>query len=240
MAVTAEDLKKLSPRVKAVLVFFACLLVAYFYYFFYLQSAWEKKGNLESKLSELQQDIAAKQKIAAEKDKYVRELKKLRETFQLALTKLPDKKEIPGLFESVSVAGRNSGIEFLLFEPVFVAPLKDDKKDKGNKERRKAGSDPKDGEPAPSDEKFYTDIPIRVKVLGSFQNTLEFFDKISKLPRIINVENLTLGDRNEGKGGKGKKDMGSEIITTCVIKTYMFLDKGGLEEKGSGDVQTKK
>lgn len=239
MAITAEDLKKLSPRMKAALVFFTCLLVAYFYYFFYLQGALEKKGNLESKLSVLQQDIVAKKKIAAEKDKYIKELKKLREDFQLALTKLPDKKEIPGLFESVSLAGRNSGIDFLLFEPVFVSAVKvDEKKDKDKKEKRKAGSDQQDSAPSPADEKFYTDIPIKVKVLGSFQNTLEFFDKISKLPRIINVENLNLGDSQETKGMKVGK--GTGIVTTCVIKTYMFLDKEGLGEKGSGDVQAKK
>jgi len=80
MAITAEDLKKLSPRMRAAVVFFACLLVGYFYYFFYLQSALEKKGRLESRLSELQQDIAAKKAIAAQKDTYIRQLKKLKRT----------------------------------------------------------------------------------------------------------------------------------------------------------------
>jgi type IV pilus assembly protein PilO len=232
MAITAEDLRKLSPRMKAVLVFFACLLVAYFYYFFYLQTALDKKGNLEDKLAELKQDIAAKQKIAAEKDNYIRDLKKLKETFQLALTKLPDKKEIPGLFESVSLAGRNSGVDFLLFEPLPVI-IRTDAEKKAQSKGKLAASD-KEEKTSPEDEKFYTDIPIRVKVSGSFQNTLEFFDKVSKLPRIINVENLVLGER---KATKGK---GNDIITTCVIKTYMFLDKEKSSEKGSNDAQAKK
>lgn len=227
MAITADDLKKLSPRMKVGLVFFVCLLVAYFYYFFYLQAALERKGTLESKLAELRQDVAAKQKVAAEKDKYIRDLKKLRETFQLALTKLPDKKEIPGLFESVSVAGGNSGINFLLFEPLPVI-IRTDAEKKGNDE----GGD-KGGKAKPEDEKFYTDIPISVKVSGTFQNTLEFFDKVSKLPRIINVENLVLGERKQAKGKE------NEIITSCVIKTYMFLDKEKSSEKGSGDAQAR-
>lgn len=231
MAITAEDLKKLSPRMKAVLVFFVCLLVAYFYYFFYLQAALAEKGNLEDKLAELKKDAAAKQKVANERDKYIHDLKKLRETFQLALTKLPDKKEIPGLFESVSLAGRNSGVDFLLFEPLPIIIRTDAEKKAQNKERSASGD--KGSKPNPEDEKFYTDIPISVKVSGSFQNTLEFFDKVSKLPRIINVENLVLGER---KATKGK---GDEIITTCVIKTYMFLDKEKSSEKGSDDAQAK-
>lgn len=85
-----------------------------------------------------------------------------------------------------------------------------------------------------SNEKFYIDIPIKVKVLGTFQNTLEFFDKISKLPRIINVEDLTLSLNKEGKD---KKD--NEIVTTGVIKTYMFLGSESVEEKGSSNEQAK-
>lgn len=231
MAITAEDLKKLSPRMKLGLVFFVCLLVGYFYYFFYLQTALEKKGNLESKLSELKQDVAAKQKVAAEKNKYIHDLKKLKETFQLALTKLPDKKEIPGLFESVSVAGRNSGIDFLLFEPLPVI-IQNNAEQKG-KNQAKLGTGDKGDQAKPEDVKFYTDIPISVKVSGTFQNTLEFFDKVSKLPRIINVENLVLGDRKQTKGKE------NEIITSCIMKTYMFLDKEKSIEKGSSDAQAK-
>lgn len=239
MAITAEDIKKLSPRMKAGLVFFACLLVGYFYYFFYLQSALEKKGNLERKLSELQQDINEKQKIAVKKNAYIRQLNKLKEDFNTALTKLPDQKQIPGLVESVSMAGRNSGVEFLLFEPILVAPDKADKT-KEKKEKSKEGSKSQEDKAAPSDEKFYVDIPIKVKVLGTFQNTLEFFDKISKLPRIINVEDLTLS-LSQGKETKETKDRKSnEIITSGVIKTYMFLGNDSLEEKGSDDVQAKK
>ena len=243
MAITAEDLKKMSPRMKAVLVCVACLLLAYFYYFFYLQTALEKKGNLEKKLTELKQEVVAKQKIASEKDKYIRELKRLKENFQVALTKLPNEKEIPDFLESVSLAGRNSGIEFLLFEPVPIAPIKvDDKKgkDKAGKDKQKTSTGEKEGDGVQGSEQFYTDIPIKVKISGSFQNILEFFDKISKLPRIINVENLTLGDRKESKK-KGAQVAGNDIITTCTIKTYMFLDKAKDDgkEKGNDDVKEK-
>ena len=82
MAITAEDLKKLSPRVKAILVICACLLIGYVYYFMYLQTALEKKQTLAAQLVELQKDVEAKQAIAAQKDKYERELKTLRGNLQ--------------------------------------------------------------------------------------------------------------------------------------------------------------
>ena len=132
---------------------------------------------------------------------------------------MPDKKEIPGLIEAVSEAGRNSGIDFLLFEPLPVVPV----------------MNVKQGAKGAGNEKFYSDIPIKVKISGTYQNTFDFFDKVSKLPRIINVEDLTLGERKESKSGE------DEIITSCTIKTYMFIDKTGDQEntKGSDNVQAK-
>ncbi len=228
MAITTEDLKKLSPRMKAVLVFCACLLVAYFYYFFYLQAALEKKGTLDSQLTQLKQDVEQKEKIAAQKGKFIQELKNLKGAFQVALTKLPDKMEIPGLFESVSLAGRNSGIEFLLFEPVPVSPMKKEE-GKGKDKNKKPG----EGENAADEDVFYRDIPIKVKIMGSFQNTLEFFDKVSKLPRIINVENLAMDNKKDNKVKEGS------IVTSCVIKTYMFLDKDNSDKTGGSNAQAK-
>jgi len=229
MAISAEDLKKLSPRMKAVLVFCACLLVAYFYYFFYLQAAMEKKGTLDSNLIQLKQDVEAKEKIASQKNKFIQELKNLKGTFQVALTKLPDKMEIPGLFEAVSLAGRNSGIEFLLFEPVPVSPIKkEDAKEKDKDKDKKLGK----GENVADNNKFYTDIPIKVKIVGSFQNTLEFFDKVSKLPRIINVENLALDNKKDAKAKES-----SVLTTSCIIKTYMFLEKDNSDKTGGSDAQ---
>jgi len=228
MAITTEDLKKLSPRMKAVLVFCACLLVAYFYYFFYLQAALEKKGTLDSRLTQLKQDVEQKEKIAAQKGKFIQELKNLKGAFQVALTKLPDKMEIPGLFESVSLAGRNSGIEFLLFEPVPVSPMKKEE-GKGKDKNKKPG----EGENAADEDVFYRDIPIKVKIMGSFQNTLEFFDKVSKLPRIINVENLAMDNKKDNKVKEGS------IVTSCVIKTYMFLDKDNSDKTGGSNAQAK-
>jgi len=231
MAITTEDLRKLSPRMKAVLVFVACLLVAYFYYFFFLQAALQKKGTLDSRLAQLKQDVEAKERIAAQKTKFLRELKNLRGTLQVALTKLPDKMEIPGLFESVSMAGRNSDIEFLLFEPMPISTVRKNESNDQQKKDKAVG----EGEKGTTEGKFYMDIPIKVKVVGSFLDTLEFFDKVSKLPRIINVENLSLE-----KDKKDSKVKGNMIVTSCVIKTYMFLEKENAGEKGSSDAQVEK
>jgi len=213
MAISTDDLKRLSPKTKAFLMLIVFCLVGYFYYMFYLQDALAKQERLESKLIHLKEEVKKKERIAADREKYIADLETLQADFQVALQKLPDKKEIPLLLESISLEGRNAGIEFLLFEPVPVIPqIKKTEEDK--KDTKKAGGAP------PEDEKFYQDIPVRVRLVGSYADTLDFLGKVSRLPRIINVEDLVVGGQKDNKAGK--TDM---LITSCVLKTYMFLEQ---------------
>ena len=148
------------------------------------------------------------------------------------MQKLPAQREIPGLFHSVSLAGKDAGIDFLLFEPKVAPPKVPDKKPA--KADPKAGSPPKpadpkaaaaakpaaDGKtaPPPEPEPFYEEIPVNVTVVGTFQNIVYFFEKVARLPRIVNISDITM-DRKEIKG------KGFVINTACTIKTYMFVDK---------------
>ena len=213
MAISADDLKRLSLKAKAGLVLAVFCLVGYFYYMFYLQAAWARQESLEGKLVQLKEEVKKKEKIAADREKYIADLETLQADFHAALQKLPDKKEIPLLLESISLEGRNAGIDFLLFEPVPVIPqVKKTEEDK--KDAKKTGGSP------PEEERFYQDIPVRVRLVGSYDETLDFLGKVSRLPRIINVEDLVVGGQKDNK--TGKSDM---LITSCVLKTYMFLEQ---------------
>jgi type IV pilus assembly protein PilO len=214
MAITVDTLKNLSPKIKVLLLVIAYALIAYFYYFFILQSSFEKKASLQTKLGELQEQVNNQERIASQKTKYINEVAALKEAFKVALTKLPDKREIQPLFQSVATSGKAAGLDFLLFEP--KPPEKAPEPKPGVKEKPTDGkAPPKPVEP----DKFYEEIPVTVTISGRFHNTLSFFEKVAKLPRIINIENITMGDGAEVKG------RGWVIKTNCIIKTYMFVDK---------------
>ncbi len=55
--------------------------------------------------------------MVAQIDRYIREVNELRESFKLALLKLPNAREIAGLLASVVLSGEEAGVNFLLFEP---------------------------------------------------------------------------------------------------------------------------
>ena len=216
MDINVDDLKKLSLKMKALIVFLICLLLGYFYYMFFFQAILGKQMALDTKLTELQQQIVEKEKVVAQLDRYIREVNLLRESFKLALLKLPNAREIAGLLASVVLSGEEAGVNFLLFEPKPPERKPPDVKPGAPPKPADAKAPP--AKPAVP-EKFYDEIPIKVQIAGSFHNTVSFYAKIAKLPRIVNVEEIAMGDAKDVKG------KGRIVRTSCTVKTYMFVDK---------------
>lgn len=226
MAINVDTLKNLSPRVKASLLIVAYLLIGYFYYVLVLQSSLESMTKLQTKFDELQQKVSDQERIASQKAKYISEVAALKQAFQVALTKLPDKREIQPLFQSVAQMGKMAGLDFLLFEP-----KQPEKPPEADPTGVKAGLKPTDKrvEQKPGDgkapskeaepEKFYQEIPVKVSLRGRFHNMLSFFEKLAFLPRIVNVTDIAMSE------DKGVKGAGPLVKTDCIIKTYMFVDK---------------
>ena len=203
-----EDLKKLSPKLKALILCLVCLLVGYLHYMLLLEGQLAKRAALGTKLTDLTQQAEEKERLVAQIGKHRREVEILQESFKQALLKLPNEREIAGLLASVVMSGKEAGVEFLLFEP------------KPPEKKPPAPPAPK-GKPAPpaEPEKFYDEILIKVELSGTFHNTLTFFERVARLPRIVNVEGIVMGDAQDVKG------RGRIVKTSCIVKTYMFVDR---------------
>jgi type IV pilus assembly protein PilO len=232
MAITLSDIKKMSTQAKMLVVFLLILLIGYLDWFYFLSSAIEKKNSLTDEITEIQGKIKEKTKIADQINQYKKDVATLQDSYKIALQKLPDQREIPNLFHSVALAGKDAGVEFLLFEPKTPVPKTLDKqppaeskttaKPSGQKDQKPedASKAAADGKKAPVvEEPLYEEIPVEVSVMGTFPNILYFFDKVAKLPRIINISDISMGERKDVKG------RGEVITLLCTIKTYMFLDK---------------
>lgn len=172
MPVTVEDIKRMPNKYKVILVLFVLLLIGYFYYFFFFQAILDNKSKLEERLSSLQKQIQAKELVARQIKKHKKELAELRENLVLALARLPEQKEIPGLLTSVSQAGIKTGLEFLLFQP--ASPVSKD---------------------------FYAEIPVKIVIVGSYRDIAHFFVSVADLPRIVNIKNISIQrGRNVAEG----------------------------------------
>ena len=233
----------MPTKVRILVFILVIFLIGYLYWFYFLSSAIEETTSLNAKLVDMRGKIKEKEKIAMEINKYMADVALLKENYKTALLKLPDQREIPALFHSVALAGKDASVEFLLFEPKAAVPKVLDKQpseepktaalfkpsDQRQSEQKPAdktadasnANPPPEGKKAtaPPPEPFYEEIPVGVTVIGTFQNILSFFEKVARLPRIINVSDITMGDRKDVKGRV------QFITASCTIKTYMFIDK---------------
>ncbi len=157
-------------------------------------------------ITKLRGDLgAAKTKLARLKnvEKNLRAFKKkYKDTelkFKQALKLLPDKHEIPTLLSSISNLGAQSGLEFLLFQP--------------QKEVNR---------------NFYAEIPLKIEVTGPYHNVATFFDKVSRLSRIVNIGNLKM---TAAKAAKTKRDT-VILKTSCTATTYKFIEAKEEPKKG--------
>ena len=92
---------------------------------------------------------------------------------------------------SLENLGAQSGLEFLLFQP--------------QKEVNR---------------NFYAEIPLKIEVTGPYHNVATFFDKVSRLSRIVNIGDVKM---TEAKAAKTK---GETVIlkTGCTATTYKFIE----------------
>jgi type IV pilus assembly protein PilO len=234
MAIDINTIKKLPPKAKLGIIVLVFFLVGYFYWFLFLNSAMQKRSELSTQVTEMQDKIREKTKIAGQVKKFVADIAILKNNYQIALQKLPDQREIPSLFHSVSLAGRDAGVEFILFEPKASVPgtvtakppegkvsslmKPSDQRDEKAAAPAAAAPAAKGAKAPPPPEPFYEEIPVGVSVTGTYQNTLYFFDKVAKLPRIVNISDISVIPA----AAKGKKNI---LTVNCTVKTYMFIDK---------------
>jgi|SRR5208283_4495738 type IV pilus assembly protein PilO len=246
MAITLNDIKKMPTQAKVLAVFLLILLIGYLDWFYFLSSAIETKNSLSEEITTIQGKIKEKTKIADQIKQYKADVATLQENYKIALQKLPDQREIPNLFHSVALAGKDAGVEFLLFEPKASVPKTLDKQSPAESKTVAKPSDQKDQKPtdtsktaadgkkAPAaEEPLYEEIPVAVSVMGTFPNILYFFDNVAKLPRIVNISDISMGDRKDVKG------RGEVITLLCTIKTYMFIDKKEKTGDNKSDNKTK-
>lgn len=164
-------------------------VICVLYWQFLYRPVNEEVRTLEPELATLKAELSAKQAIVSERPKYEAELEQTRHELVLALKQLPDKSEIPSLLETISSLGKSSGLNFLLFRPKAEVA-----------------------------KNFYAEIPVDIKVEGTYRDIVGFFDRVSKMPRIVNMSGISMGTPKKQADGR------TVITTSCMATTYKFIE----------------
>lgn len=83
-------------------------------------------------------------------------------------------------------------------------------------------------EPVASKE-FYTEVPFEIELDGSYYSMMNFFNRVAKLERIVNVSNLLLANTKKGSEAKAKHTYqyapNESVVATCVATTFFSHDQ---------------
>jgi type IV pilus assembly protein PilO len=201
VAITIESIQKLSVSKKVlILAGLLAAILGLYFYLFYIPNS-ELLTQRTAEMGRLETQVRELRIIAANVKRFQAEAAKLREELQFAMTQLPTSREIPSLLANISNLGRDSGLEFLLFRPTPEV----------NRD-------------------FYAEIPVEIKVRGGYHDVALFFDKVGKLPRIVNINGVAMDDAKEAQGKW-------EIITACTATTFKFIEKDAAEAAKEKDAK---
>ncbi len=141
----------------------AVVLIFGVYWYFVYSGRRAETLQVMAKISELREQRDSKQKLVANIAQLQETVRDLGAQLKEAEAQLPDSKEIPDLLSNISSAGRDAGLEVILF-----------------RQRQEQLRD------------FYAEVPVDVSVRGNYHQVAAFFDRVGKLDRIVNVSDIVM------------------------------------------------
>ena len=194
----------LPMPVKLVLLGILAIIVIALGYWFLWNPAIDDLDQARAKEQELRQTFLTKKAQAIKVDAYKQQMIDIEKTFGALLKQLPDKSQMDGLLTDINQAGLGRGLEFDLFKP---------------------------GQEIVAD--FYAEMPIQIKIKGSYHDVGAFATDISKLSRIVTLNDLNIAPLN--------KDVKDSVLTMeATAKTYRYLDSSEIAAKKAAEIKAKK
>lgn len=181
--------------VKAIAILMACALLGGLAYYLDTQDQLLQLEQERAKEIELRRTFEKKQEQAANLNAYKDQLAEMRESFGAMLRQLPNKTEVASLLVDVSQTGLANGLEFELFQP--DSELKQD---------------------------FYAELPIRIRVNGTYHDFGRFVSGLAALPRIVTVHDVQILGADKGQEPHPGQE-GAKLNLQATLKTYRYLDE---------------
>lgn len=166
-------------------------------YWFDIKDQQAQLQKVEREEQELKSQFESKAAKAANLEAYKQQLEEMRQSFGTMLRQLPNKTEVAELLVDVSQTGLASGLEFELFKPESEIPRD-----------------------------FYAELPISIRVRGSYHEFGNFVSGVAALPRIVTIHDIGITPGKDGQDSQG------ELVMELTAKTYRYLDEDESEEAG--------
>jgi type IV pilus assembly protein PilO len=141
-----------------------------------------------------------------------RQLANLKQQLEIERKIVPDEKEVDGFIKMLDAEALKAGIEIRRYSAKPV-----------------------------STREFYTELPFEVELDGPYYSVLNFFDRVGKLERIVNMSGLLIASTKKPSDAKVKHTYqyapNESIVATCEATTFFSHDLApptGAPAKGKG------
>ena len=170
--------------IKAIVVLIVFGLIAGGGYWFFIKDQYAQLERVEQTEQELRKTYEEKAYQVANLEVFKAQMAEMEETFGALVRQLPSETEVPGLLEDITNTALGNGLEL---QEVKLQP-----------ERQ---------------QDFYSELPINIRVSGSYHELASFVSSVASLPRIVTLHDLTI----KPTGGDGER-----LDMQVLARTYLY------------------
>lgn len=174
----------------AVMLALLAAVLGAFWWFDWREQAETLEQRQQEELS-LRDNWKSKKRQAVNLEEHKRQLAEINRQFGALLKQLPNRAEMDSLLSDINQAGLGRGLQFELFKP-------------GNDVTKE----------------FYAEMPIDIRVTGSYHELGEFASDVARMPRIVTLNNLSIN---------ADKDQRLKLEAKAI--TYRYLDEDELAKQ---------
>ena len=189
----------LPVRLGAIGICFVVVFAALAYFFVWEQQEPELERSQQEE-QKLRNEFRDKHAKAVNLGLYKLQLADIERSFGAMLRQLPGKTEVPNLLVDISQTGLAAGLQQQLFQPM-----------------------------AQQNKDFYAELPIKIRLTGSYHQFGDFISGIAALPRIVTLHDVDIKPVTNGSFDQLQMDV--------TAKTYRYLDE---EELQAADAEKRK
>jgi type IV pilus assembly protein PilO len=174
----------LVPKVVSLLAILIVIPVAGF--FLVTQGQLEQLEAGRAQEVKLKDDYLNKKRLAINLDLYKQQLREIDTQFGALLKQLPNRSQMDALLVDINQAGLGRGLQFELFKPAASEISRE----------------------------FYNELPIQVKVTGTYHDMGAFASDVGQLSRIVTLNEVSVEAAKDGL-----------LAMETVARTFRYLDE---------------
>ncbi len=203
----ADDFRSLDPKDPGLWPLAPRIIILAAIFLVLLAAAWwlgwrgqmEELDTKQQQEEKLKSEWLAKKQQAVNLEEHRKQLAEIDRSFGVLIKQLPNKAEMEALLIDINQAGLGRGLQFELFKP---------------------GSE--------SVKDFYAELPIQIRLTGTYHDLGAFAGDVAKMPRIVTLNDIDMG---VGKDGL--------LTLNAVAKTFRYLDEEELAKQRREKAATK-